>query len=398
MSLLDNLDDERKLDSSYLRTKAPAVAGQEWELEDRIVAESQKAIDIDVSYKFPKYKVKEVESKNIPYRCTMCGESYDKQAGNFVTSPGSRLWRANGGYIPICKKCILYLFNSYVDFYKGNEEHAIKRLCQIFDWYYSTDASLMSYKAARSNSPRIYIYPSKIAVASVAVKGTSYMDSVRDDFFAGAKINTVEDVEAHAQSVSKIDDEDAFVVTKSMLKTWGPGYSPEQYEFLEDEYADWVANHECKTKAQKELFHNLCLAQLNIRIAQRDGNQKQAADAMKIFQDLLGSSNLKPTQTADNAMSSTQTFGTLIKKIEDERPISKPDPEWEDVDGIRKYINVWFRGGLSKALHIRNENARLYEEATTELEKYTVHPPKIESDSADTSIFDNIADEGGDSK
>ena len=67
------------------------------------------------------------------------------------------------------------------------------------------------------------------------------------------------------------------------------------------------------------------------------------------------------------------TFGTLIKKWENEEPIPEPDPEWADVDGIGKYIRIWFLGHLCKMLGIENEFSKEYE---AEMAKFRVELPE----------------------
>ena len=106
---------------------------------------------------------------------------------------------------------------------------------------------------------------------------------------------------------------------------------------------------------------------------------------MKTFQDLLGSANIKPTQTNDNALADQNTFGTLIQKWEVEKPIPEPDPEWKDIDGIIKYISIWFLGHLCKMMGIKNSYSKLYED---EMLKYRVQKPQYEED--DEILFDNL--------
>ena len=62
-------------------------------------------------------------------------------------------------------------------------------------------------------------------------------------------------------------------------------------------------------------------------------------------------------------------------------------------------MNTWFRGGLSKALHVKSENATLYEEAVREMERHTVSRDN-DSQSADgmgAAIFDgeSAGEDGG---
>lgn len=114
-------------------------------------------------------------------------------------------------------------------------------------------------------------------------------------------------------------------------------------------------------------------------------------DALKVFQDLLGTANLKPSQNSDNSMVEQNTFGTLIKKWENTRPISEPLPEWQDVDGIRKYITVYFLGHFCKMLGIRNKYSAAYEE---EMAKYRVEMPEYEGD--DDVLLDAVISDGED--
>ena len=153
----------------------------------------------------------------------------------------------------------------------------------------------------------------------------------------------------------------------------------------------------CNTKSQEEIYRNIALAQLDIRIARQNGGK--VTEAQKALQDLMNSANILPRQTAENILADTQSFGTLLEKYERTRPIPEPAPEWRDVDGVRKYMNTWFRGGLSKALHVKNENAALYDEAVREMNKHTVTRDN-DSQSADgmgAAIFDgeNAEENGG---
>ena len=63
------------------------------------------------------------------------------------------------------------------------------------------------------------------------------------------------------------------------------------------------------------------------------------------------------------------TFGTLIKKYENEEPIPEPLESWTNADWIRKYVVVWFLGHMCKMMGINNPYADEYEE---EIKKYTV--------------------------
>ena len=264
----------------------------------------------------------------------------------------------------------------------------------MFDWYYCVDASAMTHSQVRADGSLICLYPAKANTRQVAQNGTTFLDTLKDEFKA------MDDVSAVEIEFADEDEEDEFVVTRAMMRTWGRGYTPEQYQYLEEQYKDWCTKNVCNTKTQEELYKNISIAQLNIRIAQMNGNAKAVSEAMDALQKLMNSANILPKQTADNLLADTQTFGTLLEKYEKTRPIPEPAPEWRDVDGIRRYMNTWFRGGLGKALRLRNDNVALYEEATREMERYTVKKPSV-SDAADgmgSAMFDQQNDEDSDMK
>jgi hypothetical protein len=318
------------------------------------------------------------------YRCTCCGKSYTKQSGNFQVSY-SPLYKGNNGFLSICRTCEEQHYQQLVGYFSGNERHALERCCQLFDWYYSEDAIAMMEKSAAGRS-RVLMYPTKMGIAQIQDKGTTYLDTIKDR--TTNKIMGSEDL-----SVEE-DNEENIQVSRETVMFFGFGYTDEEYQYLESEYQSWTTRHECKTKAQEEIFKGLCLAQLTVLRAQQNGTNKEFTDAMKTFQDLLGSAGLKPNQNNDNSMIEQNTFGTLIRKIENERPIADAQPEWLDVDGINRYIDTYFLGHMAKLVHVKNDKAEMYER---EIAKHTVQPPKYEGaeDMASaTSLLDKYSDKG----
>jgi hypothetical protein len=307
------------------------------------------------------------------YYCQCCGKSYTKQKGNFVYTQ-SPIFKGNNNYNNICKNCVDKIFEYYTTFYCGNEEKAIDRLCQLNDWIFDEE-TVASSKKISSDRSRISTYVSRLNLSQVTARGTTYSDTLR--------IRSEEENEEIISTLEEAKDIKDIKLSQKTIKNWGFGFSIEQYKYLQEQYEDWTARHECKTKVQEELFKNLCIAQLNIQIAQQTG--VKVVEAMKSFQDLLGSANLKPTQTNDNALADQNTFGTLIKKWENEKPISEPNEEWKDVDGIVKYITTYFLGHLCKMMNIKNSYSRMYEQ---EMAKFKVEKPEYEDD--DEALFDAV--------
>ena len=303
------------------------------------------------------------------YKCCTCGKKYTKQSGNFSYSQ-SPLYKGNNSFLPICNNCLENLVEQYTELL-GSQNEAIKRVCLHWDMYFS-ESLLNSTKKIDANRSRIKCYVKNCNLQQHAGKTyDTYLKEINSE-----RIDTINDLE-------ELKQDKEIKVSQKTIKFFGLGYTPEQYRFLQDQYDDWTHRHECRTKSQEEVFKNLCIAQLNIQIAQQTGGKVK--DAMDSFQNLLGTANLKPCQTNENALADQNTFGTLIKKWENEKPISEPDPEWKDVDGIARYIHIYFLGHLCKMMGIKNSYSRMYDE---EMEKYRVEKPEYEGD--DEALFDAV--------
>jgi hypothetical protein len=357
-------------------------------VQAKVSIENHKAFKINPEHTPLSVRYKPMPADTKKFRCCMCGNEWTTQKGNFLSGGKSPLWKANGGYLPFCKTCCESLMENMISFYGGNEEHALRHLCQVFDWYYDEAASAMTLAQVHKGNSRVNIYPSKMCTRQVATRGETYLDTVRDDFEAAKIVKSATDV------VVEDFDEEPFVVTREIIRRWSTGMAPEEYEFLENEYEDWNNKVEVKTKSQEELIKAICLAQLNVRRAQAAGNSKAVTESMKALTDLMANCNLTPRQASEiaNSSSTQMCLGQLIKRIEDEEPIKEASDEFKDPDGIRKYLSTFFFGHLAKALHIKNDNQRAYDE---EMAKYTVEPPdESEGSESITDLFSDSQNDG----
>lgn len=171
---------------------------------------------------------------------------------------------------------------------------------------------------------------------------------------------------------------------KKAKKRFG-NYNNEDLMFLENEYQDWVTRYPCENKSQELLFKRICFKELEIDKAQKDGKDTKELDAT--LQNLMGSLNIKPSQKTSNTLTDNLTFGQLIDKWEQEKPIPEPDEEFKDVDKIGLYIDVFFKGHLSKMMGLKNAFSPIYEKF---MSKYTVTKPQYDEDSDSESLFDQI--------
>ncbi|MEI2465004.1 hypothetical protein [Niallia taxi] len=181
-----------------------------------------------------------------------------------------------------------------------------------------------------------------------------------------------------ADPLTEIEDEEIDLSKEEMrylINFWGKGFDIESYIWLQQEYEDFLNRYECDSKGMELLIKEICLQQLDIKT--RRSNGEKVDQQLKTLQDLLGSSNLKPVQeTGANAVEQ-ETFGTLIKKYENEKPIPEPEERWKDVDKVSKYVRVFFLGHLTRMLGLKNEYE---EEYWDEIDKLTVEEPVLDEE------------------
>ena len=174
-------------------------------------------------------------------------------------------------------------------------------------------------------------------------------------------------------------------IYKQGKKRFGKGYSPQDIIFLETEYQDWIKRYACENKAQELLFKRICFKELEIDKAQKSGKDTKELD--KTLQDLMTSMALKPNQNNSNALTEAKTFGQLIQKWENEKPIPEPEGDFKDIDKMGTYVDVFFKGHLSKMMGLKNAFSPLYDRF---MKKYTVNKPQYDEDSDSEALFDQI--------
>lgn len=304
------------------------------------------------------------------YYCTRCPREFDKQDGNFLSN-NSPLYENNNKRITICNTCMDELLEHYTTLL-GDEKLAIRRLCEKFDWYWSDVAYDYATKATNYKS-MIRAYVSRLGLAKF--RGKTYDDTLEEERVSNI-INNIEDYNS---------DDDGINISAETVKRFGKGLSIDEYEFLEEQYNDWITRYECTTKAQEEIYKNLSISQWNILNAQV--NNGDVPKAQKAFQELLNTANIKPAQTAAEKLTEENTLGSLIAKWENEyeEPIPEPPERWKDYYGIGRYVSIWFMGHLSKMLGLKNSYSRLYEE---EMEKFKIERPEY-ADNED-ALFDAV--------
>lgn len=317
-------------------------------------------------------------------RCLCCNKEYpiDK-----FSDSQSILYRSIAK-LPYCQSCVVDIYNQYVqEFtnknYKQPEQKAVQRICMAFDLFYndklyqkiSKDFN-KAYDNSVKNTSLISLYFKNRNLAQYKDDGTDYNASIFKEY------DLIQDEERSMVIFHRTDEEKEQIINKAS-EFFGEGFSDEDYLFLQKEYEDWTSRHECQTKAQEEIFKDICFNRLrNLKALRKNEDTKDISAA---FDRMLSSGKLQPKQNYSEATSDSQTFGTLLKKWEETRPLPEIDPELKDVDTIGKYMDVFVRGHTCKMVGIENAYSHLY---TDEMKKYTVNLPEYDSDSDSEIIFD----------
>lgn len=321
------------------------------------------------------------------YYCTRCPRDYTKQKGNFPASQ-SPIYRENGGYLPVCRHCVEEMYQHYKSVL-NDEKAAIRRICMKFDIYWNDKIYNMLNKSSTTSS-RVLSYISKSNLYQFV--GKTFDDTLDEE---NGLIHRSSDV---ALDEIITDNNEEITISSEIVEFWGDGFAPSFYIDLERRLKYWCGDTDRYSMDVSEcaIIRQICM--LEVTITRDTAVGKSTDKSINALNTLLGSANLKPVQkkkeeNLDAAAESTP-FGVWIRKIENTRPIAEPDPQLKDVDGIAKYVSVWFFGHLCKMMKIENKYSRLYEE---EMARLRVERPEYEGEDEE-AVFEDIfarADENG---
>lgn len=320
------------------------------------------------------------------YYCTRCSRSFKVQKNNFpcVQSP---IYKENNGYLHVCRHCVDEMYQHYKEVL-GSEKSALRRICMKFDVYWS-DRIYDIVNRNNTSSSRVLEYIRRSNLQQF--HGKTYDDTIDEETLLGGLRVQGEDEEG------PVSEED-IRIPDDVIEFWGGGLPPSFYTELEQRWKYWCGDTSKDTDVmdvgERAVIKQICMLEVTII---RDAAQGKAIDkSVNSLNTLLGSANLKPVQKKkdDGLDASTEAtpFGVWIRKIENTRPISEPDPELKDVDGIIRYISVWFLGHLCKMLKIDNTYSRLYED---EMERLRVERPEYEGEDEE-AVFEDIFERSAD--
>lgn len=323
-----------------------------------------------------------VEEERKEFYCCRCGRHHKRQKGNYPASQ-SPLYKGNGGYLSTCNHCIDELFEHYKSALESETE-AIKRICLKFDIYWNMEIYSMLNKASTSQS-RVRAYISKTNLYKYI--GKTYDDTLDEEYMDMLEQEESENIVI--DNTDNIPDIDGIDLDPTIVEFWGTGFEPSFYLELDRKYKYWTSGlPKTLDKGEEAIYKQVCILEATINRDSAAG--KSIEKNVNALNTLLGSANLKPSQKkAEDAAETAfdgMPFGVGIRMYENSRPIPQPDPEFQDVDGIVRYISIWFLGHLCKMLGIKNTYCKMYEK---ELEKMRIDNPELDEED-DEALFEDI--------
>lgn len=319
--------------------------------------------------------------------CHKCGTQYGRRKGYFPVSYA--IQHKGIGYIPVCKDCIDSMYNAYLA-QCNDAKMAVRQMCRKLDLYWNDGVyEVVSRKSTTRSMMTQYI----AKINSISFAGKSYDDTLSDEgalwAFAQEQPDIAEESEAPDVVVSTEEQCDISDIPDDVLAFWGAGYSPDVYKVLAQKYEYYTSKFYKDTEIDlgtERLLRQACI--LETAIDRDSAAGRPVEKNVSTLNTIFGSLNLKPTQKKDDGDASVDNtpFGVWIRRWENQRPIPEPDPELQDVDGIVRYISIWFLGHLCKMLGIKNTYCKLYED---ELAKMRIERPEYE-DEDDEAMFNDI--------
>lgn len=344
-----------------------------------------------------------------PYVCSRCGREYPQQKRSFLLT-NSPLFAKNNRFLPVCAICIDELFGYYTR-RLGTPEAAAKRLCMKFDFYWSAKVFDETVKADpdgtvfRTYTSRMNLYRYSGRTFDETVdEDDKALQELKDELektkaeLADAQQRVPAQPDSNDGGVDEAEQERLKDEQKTLARLaafWGQGFTDEEYHQLDARYQQWMGElppGESVGVGAETLYKQICLLE-NI-IAKNAASGKPIESSVNQLNNLIGSVRAKPVQQQSDEGSTpfdTQPFGVGIKMCENTRPIPKPLPEFEDVDGIGRYVSIWFLGHLCKMLHIKNTYSRLYEE---EMARLRVERPEVDEEDDEDFLYDIFSDSG----
>ncbi len=302
-------------------------------------------LDISIDMRFPLSNNTSVKK----YKCTMCGNSWDAQKSHFSKSAHPK-YQANDGYIEICNDCRDKYYKKLVDFYCGNEEHAIRHMCMEFGWVYHIDALTASRQISADRS-RIGHYLAKKNLGQTARIGTTYFDSMKFEF------NEKQDNVVESREQAKLEDS---TITASAIDRWGVGFTEADYKNLDEHYRMLKKNNPNADNNQEIFIKSLCNINMLMVRALKDGDSDKYVKLTDQYAKTFKQAGLRTVNEQDG--SADECFGVTLATIAQYTPEEyyKDKSLYKDFDHIGDYFDRFVKRPLKNLMFGSDERDKEY--------------------------------------
>ena len=304
--------------------------------------------------------------------CPYCGKPKSKVNAYYIDD------RFAIGVYPQCKDCVrLEVEQRKSNKIEPNEtEESVQQMLKKMDLPYIDDLYKRAVKQIKDDTGERHISSPFLSY----LRQVKTLPQYDKKHWIDSDFGMIEDYEEEFIKDTRKNQK----IIKYGKQRFGLNYSNQDLFWLENEYQDWISRYPCESKAQETLFRTLCCQELEreeLRI-----HKKGTKDIDKSIQDTMNALGIKPSQSNAEAMADQMSFGQLLDKWEHDKPIPKPEKEFEDPDKIGLLIDVFFKGHLSKMMSLKNAFSTLYEKY---MSKYTVTKPEV-SEEDEEALFNQI--------
>jgi hypothetical protein len=324
-----------------------------------------------------------------------CGKNVDSGSFYMGKNPKYKYW----GNIPICKDCMLEMYN---EFYQENPDHriAVIKFCIAMDIPFADNIFNMAMnRFTKEKYPVPVGYMSFINSAVGKNKGKRFQDSEIFDRILGTGaeedalraengifqkeikglqekydglfkeynktvtererlLKEKNDLLGKVEKFGNISEKQPDIIIQADEQIdikkedipeeysfeWGEGFELKDYEYLEREIEVWKRTHKCDNEAEETLLKEICLTKLGLRKSRASNDDLRVKDLTKMLQDLMKTAALDPSKS--NAASSGKlldAFGVWVKDIEENRPAEWIEDKtlFKDVDDIGSYLKKY---------------------------------------------------------
>jgi len=284
------------------------------------------------------------------------------------------------GFMSICRECCNQIYEDYFSIHNILEV-ALQLTCQDLDIRFSAEALKQTQSHIESlltkgkKADRVLgYYKSKLSSTN---KSNEKMDTFRykDSDFNYIKDNmetTSINMNTDMSKNQELYDYDG--IPEETVKYWGKNRENWEYDFLVEEIFKIKSSFECPDYGMEMIMKDISFINLDIEKIRQEGKDTKG-EINKLIETrskLMNDANMKPVQATGAEANDQVTFGTLIKKWENEKPVH----ETLD-DEMKKYIDVYMVGHLAKMMNLNNETVDKYEDS---LKEYTIDFDSIQNE------------------